>query len=242
MQAKLKKSLRAKYYSFLLTVLLMIILMILPTFLITGCARSATPVSVTAAEQQDSAIETQPQEEQAEVSAPADEGPASLNADKAGNFAADGTISDDEYSGYRDLDGLEVYWANDEKNFYIAMKAETEGFVAIGIQPGRTMKDADMIYGYIEGTDIVIFDMFSTGNFGPHPPDVELGGTDDILDFGGSDSNGYTIIEFQRLLSTGDKYDIDILTGVNKIIWAYGNADSPGGPHAKRGYGEIVVR
>ena len=30
-----------------------------------------------------------------------------------------------------------------------------------------------------------MIDMFSTGDFGPHPPDVELGGKDDILLFGG---------------------------------------------------------
>jgi len=168
--------------------------------------------------------------------------PATLSADTAGAFAADGIISDDEYSGYKDMEGIEIYWANDSENAYIAIKAKTEGFVAIGLQPGRTMKDADMIFGFIEGRDVAIYDMFSTGNFGPHKPDIELGGTDDILDFNGNESGGFTLLEFSRKLSTGDKYDIDINTGVNKLIWAFGNADNPDDRHSARGYGEIEMK
>jgi hypothetical protein len=168
--------------------------------------------------------------------------PASLNADTAGAFAADGVISNDEYSGYKDMEGVEIYWANDRENAYIAIKAKTQGFVAIGLQPGRTMKDADMIFGFIEGRDVAIYDMFSTGNFGPHKPDIELGGTDDILDFNGNESGGYTIIEFSRKLSTGDKYDINLQTGINKLIWAIGKSDNPDDKHSSRGYGEIEIK
>ena len=168
--------------------------------------------------------------------------PAVLNADTAGAFAADGIISNDEYSGYKDMEGVEIYWANDSENAYIAIKAKTQGFVAIGLQPGRTMKDADMVFGFVEGRDVAIYDMFSTGNFEPHKPDIELGGTDDILDFNGNESGGYTIIEFSRKLSTGDKYDIDITAGINKLIWAFGNADNPDDKHSARGYGEIEIK
>ena len=168
--------------------------------------------------------------------------PSALNAEIKGNFIADGVISDDEYSSYKNIDGFELYWANDTENIFIAMKAQTEGFVALGIQPGRKMKDADIILGFVDSISVSIYDMYSTGNFGPHPPDVELGGTDDILDFDGSEQNGYTIIEFLRLLSTKDNYDNEILPGINKIIWASGNADDIDMSHSKRGYGEIEIK
>ncbi len=100
------------------------------------------------------------------------------------------------------------------------------------------MKNADIIMGFVKDGSVSIFDLFSTGDFGPHPPDTELGGTDNIIEFAGSDDGTYTIIEFKRLLTTGDKYDNDIVEGKNQIIWAYGNADDIEIKHSTRGYGE----
>lgn len=253
MRQKFKKKLKnysKKFFFYTLFIFLPILFITLTTLLFAGCTQSLdsdTSVSAINEEKGQDSGTLQPQDEPAgETSSTSaesvSEGTFSLNEDKSGNFAADGTISDDEYSGYRNLDGFEIYWANDNENIYFAIKAQTEGYVAIGIQPGRMMKDADMIYGYVDVTGAVIFDMFSTGNFGPHPPDEELGGTNDILEFGGSESGGYTIIEFQRQLITGDQYDNDILPGINKVIWAYGSADSPDGSHSRKGYGEIEVK
>ena len=87
-----------------------------------------------------------------------------------------------------------------------------------------------------------MIDMFSTGDFGPHPPDVELGGEDDILLFGGEEEGGYTVIEVKRALDTGDKYDIPIVKGINKIIWAYGLDDTISMKHTVRGYGDTEIR
>lgn len=164
------------------------------------------------------------------------------DAAESGEFNTDGIINESEYLNYKDLKGLEVYWSNDSQNIFMALRAQTEGYISIGIQPGRLMKDADMVYGFVSEGSVSVFDMYSTGNFGPHPPDNELGGKNDIIKFGGSESDGYTIIEFQRLLSTGDDYDIDLSIGTNKIIWAYGKNDSIDSHHSRRGYGEIEIR
>ena len=103
------------------------------------------------------------------------------------------------------------------------------------------MKNADIIIGYVKDDTVSVFDLFSTGDFGPHPPDTDLEGTDNIIEFGGSDDGTYTIIEFKRLLVTGDKYDNDIVEGKNQIIWAYSNADDAEIKHSTRGYGEIEI-
>lgn len=153
----------------------------------------------------------------------------------------DGKIEEGEYKNktvYRDL---EIFWSNDEQYLYMALKGKTKGYVSIGIQPGFTMKDADIILGYIKDRKIEIFDQFSTGNFGPHPSDEELGGSNDILDYAGKEEDGYTIIECIRLLKTEDQYDQKLKPGKNKIIWAYSNLDSPKDRHAVRGYGEIEI-
>ncbi len=157
------------------------------------------------------------------------------------SWAADGVIDNREYLREMSYGDYELFWVNDEQYIYIAMKARTSGWVALGIQPGSRMKDADMIFGFVKDGQVIVLDLFSTGDFGPHSPDVELGGTSDIPDFGGKESDGYTIIEFKRALNTGDRYDLPLSSGKNQIIWAYGSADNPNMKHANRGYGELTL-
>ena len=122
------------------------------------------------------------------------------------------------------------------------MKAETTGFVALGIQPGNAMKDADIIFGYVEDGNAVVVDLFSTGAFGPHSEDTELGGVNNVTEFAGTENDGITVIEFKRALNTADEYDIPLKKGINKIIWSYGSSDSMDRKHSNRGYGEINLQ
>ncbi len=158
-------------------------------------------------------------------------------------WAADGVISPGEYPVAVEYDAWQVSWRTDADYAYFGLRAKTDGFVALGLQQGRTMKDADIILGYV-GDDgaVTVLDVYSTGNFGPHPADTAQGGTDDILESGGSESGGFTTIEFKRARVTGDDYDRPLEPGVNKIIWSYGAADSPTAKHAGRGYGEITIQ
>jgi len=121
------------------------------------------------------------------------------------------------------------------------MKANTEGWIAVALQPGQRMKDADMVLGFVKDGEATVYDQFSTGNFGPHSPDSELGGTNDVTEFGGQEEAGFTTIEYKRKLDTGDKYDHSFAAGVNKIIWAWGTDDNQSLKHSKRGYGEIDI-
>jgi len=156
------------------------------------------------------------------------------------DWTADGVLTDDEYLGEMVYDDYEVRWRSDDQYVYIGQRARAAGYVALGIQPGSRMKDADMIIGFLDDGQAVVWDCFSTGTFGPHSPDVELGGNDDILDYGGGEADGYLTIEFQRRLDTGDELDIPLVPGANTIIWAYGNSALPA-KHTARGYGEITI-
>ena len=57
-----------------------------------------------------------------------------------------------------------------------------------------------------DGT-VKVVDAYSTGPTGPHPADTDQGGSDDIISFGGKESDGKTVIEFVRKLDTGDDKD-----------------------------------
>ncbi len=156
-------------------------------------------------------------------------------------FIADGIISEGEYENQATYQNLEIFWSNDREYIYMALKGKTQGYISIGIQPGAMMRDSDIILSYIKDEKVEIFDQYSTGDFGPHPSDEDLGGTNDILEFAGKETEGFTIIEFKRLLKTEDQYDLELKPGKNKIIWAYSNQDNLQAKHANRGYGEIVI-
>jgi len=156
-------------------------------------------------------------------------------------FQADGIISSGEYDHQQKYGDYELFWKSNNTTISIGMRAKATGFVAVAIQPGTLMKDADIILGLVKDGKTEIHDMYSTGNFGPHPEDITLGGTNDISVFGGKEEGGYTIIEFQRDLMTNDEYDHQITSGINKIIWAYSQSDEIQIQHSTRGYGEIVI-
>jgi len=157
-------------------------------------------------------------------------------------WVADGIISADEYQDSRTYGDYTIYWSNDSAFIYMGMKARTAGWVAVGFGAEAFMKNADIIMGSVKDGALTIADTFSTGEFGPHPPDTQLGGTDDILSSAGKTANGYTVVEFKRKLDTGDKFDKPLVRGINKIIWAYANESVLTIKHSSRGSGEIELK
>ncbi len=161
-------------------------------------------------------------------------------------WAADGTISPGEYDAEVDLaDGsMKLYLRVDGEYVYIAIAGKTTGWVAIGIEPTYKMKDADMIIGWVaDNGTVFVFDAYSTGATGPHPPDEKLGGTNDILEYGGAEKDGWTIIEVKRKIDTGDKYDKPLNPGSTvKIIYAMSTKDDFKAIHdIVRGSAEVTI-
>ncbi len=154
-------------------------------------------------------------------------------------WAADGIIKQGEYSGAQTYGQYMLYWRADGQLIYIGITAGTGGWVSLAIQPGTGMKDADMVIGFVKDGKAEIQDAYCTDNLGTHPSDTKLGGTEDIITFGGKEEGGSITMEFQRRLDTGDKYDIPFKPGINKIMWAYGSGDSFILKHSIKGYGEI---
>jgi hypothetical protein len=157
-------------------------------------------------------------------------------------WAADGVISPGEYQSNKSFGDYELNWNADDQYIYVGMKARTPGWVAVGFDPESLMLHADIVMGYVQDGKLSTADMYSTGQFGPHPPDTQQGGTDDILASGGKTDSGYTSIEFKRKLDTGDKYDKPIHKGLNNVIWAYGSDPQFTIKHMARGSGQIDIQ
>ena len=155
----------------------------------------------------------------------------------------DGIINPEEYFFKRVLDdgNYELSYRSDGTYIYIGLKVKTTGWVGVGIQPEMDvqMLAADMVFGYITADTVMVSDHFGTGNYS-HLPDTELGGTDDILEYGGKEEEGFTIIEFKRPMVTNDKYDIPLVESVQTIMWAYGLHDNEE-KHIAAGFIEINI-
>lgn len=158
------------------------------------------------------------------------------------NWKADGIISPGEYPSSKTYGDYQMAWSTDETYIYVGLKAKTSGWVAIGFGAGPMMKNADIIQGYAADGKAEVLDLFSTGEFGPHPADTQLGGTGDIIESTVKSDGGFTTVEFRRKLDTGDKYDKALVKGVNKIIWAFGSEPKSTLKHIVRGTGEIEIR
>lgn len=156
--------------------------------------------------------------------------------EEPGGWEPDGVIGDDEYFGSAILYGpessgysggaMEVFWTIDDEYLYMALKGDTTGWVSIGFDPLEWKKYADVVIGYVDGDEVVVDDQHIIDIYGPHISDEDLGGNFDILEFGGLEREGQTVIEFKRRLDTGDEFDTVIKPDQDlSIVWSMSNSD-----------------
>jgi hypothetical protein len=175
--------------------------------------------------------------------------PLAQNSQPGAAWRADGTIGNGEYQNQQSFSSaFTIYWSNDEPYIYCGMQASTPGWLAIAILPEKKADQSiDMILGRVKNGQASVLDLFNSdhhrGN-GPHQVDAEIGGSDDILEFGGQEKDNITTLEFKHNLITGDRFDLSLHAGTNYISWAYSDTDELESAHAHstRGYGQIELK
>jgi hypothetical protein len=116
--------------------------------------------------------------------------------------------------------------------------------VSVGFDPETQMKGANFVFGYVQDGTAFVQDMFGTKPTGraSHPPDEELGGRNDVLEYAGREEGNVTTIEFKIPLDSGDQYDKPLSPGTTyAIILALGPSDDLDSRHVAEGYGEITL-
>jgi hypothetical protein len=139
----------------------------------------------------------------------------------------DGVLDLTEYAGSAVFnDGaITVAWTIGADVSSFAVAARTTGWVGLGFGAEGMMQDADMAIGWVDDQGrAFVLDCFSLGPYGPHPPDSELGGSNDILAYAASERDGITTIEFRRPTLASDAYDKPVRSG-DAFLWAYGLSD-----------------
>jgi hypothetical protein len=158
----------------------------------------------------------------------------------------DGRIAAGEYASTQVLSQgvFTLHWRVQGDRIHLAIEAVSKGWIAVGFDPAAVMAKADMVFALV-GADgkTTSSDNWSTGTFGPHPADVEQGGTSDILAQAGRRDGDRVVFEFTRLLDTKDKFDKVIVPGKPmKVIWATGPSLASTAKHDRRGQASVAFR
>lgn len=116
---------------------------------------------------------------------------------------------------------------------YVKVMAPTTGWVAVGFGPSNIMKDANIILGYVKADTAYFSDEFGVA-LTSHKPDASLGGSDDVKEKSGIESENMTEIRFAIPMNSGDSYDKVLEKGKTyKVIVAAGSSDNFTSPHVK---------
>lgn len=115
----------------------------------------------------------------------------------------------------------------------VELSAPASGWVAVGFGATDDMKDANIIIGYVSNGQTFIRDDFGVTH-SSHKADTDLGGTNDIIDYSGTEANGTTTLKFEIPANSGDQYDVAITKGQSyKVILGYSNSDDFTSFHSK---------
>lgn len=137
--------------------------------------------------------------------------------------------------------GVTVQWMVDETMLNVQVSAPTDGWIAVGFDPTNKMKDANIIIGFVKDGVVMLRDDYGIGQV-RHGADVDNGGTDNLSNVEGGETDGATTIRFTIPLDSGDALDKVLVPGQSyKMIAAQGSKDDFGTIHAKRGSVEIIL-
>lgn len=104
------------------------------------------------------------------------------------------------------VDGIALAWLPVDSNLQVEITAPSTGWVAIGFDPTTGMQDANIIIGFVADPMVSVRDDWGNSP-SSHRADTTLGGTDDLLEYSGSESEGSTTISFTIPLDSGDPFD-----------------------------------
>ncbi len=127
-----------------------------------------------------------------------------------------------KYQHKIDVENMSFQWTVKEGNLDIKLTAKTTGWVGIGFNPSKGMKDADFIIGYVKNGTAKARDDFGVSER-KHSSDKKSGGVSNITNLTGSETNGTTEIAFTIPLNSGDSKDTVIKPeGETTVLLSYG--------------------
>ncbi len=113
-------------------------------------------------------------------------------------------------------------WSIDGDTLAAKVSGPTTGWVSVGFNPTKKMKDANIIIGYVKKGKVKITDEYGTAAT-QHKSDKKVGGADNVTVVGGTEEGNVTTIEFTIPLKSGDEKDTALDPAADTaVILAYG--------------------
>lgn len=136
--------------------------------------------------------------------------------------------------------GMLIEWSYEADEMIFSITAPTDGWVSLGIDPTKKMKDAQYVIGYVSETgEVVISDQFGTGSIS-HKADTDIGGSSDVRIITAVEENSTTMLIFALPIDSGDQYDVSLTRGeAHTLIFAYGRKDDLSSKHQQVGKAEV---
>ncbi len=132
-------------------------------------------------------------------------------------------------------------WVFKADTIEFTMSAPTTGWIALGFNPTKRMKDADYILAYVENGQVYISDEYGTGNTS-HRSDVSLGGKKSAKAISSIEEAKKTTITFSLPLNSGDQYDTVFVEGEKcKVLGAYSTSKNFSSRHRKRDSSDSIL-
>uniref|UniRef100_A0A3Q1I9J3 DOMON domain-containing protein n=1 Tax=Anabas testudineus TaxID=64144 RepID=A0A3Q1I9J3_ANATE len=131
---------------------------------------------------------------------------------------------------------VRLNWGFDSLQGIITFKLaiNTTGWVSIGLSPNGGMRGSDMVIGGFGPSGNYFADYYATGN---SMPLLDTHQSYTLLSL--SESEGQTVMTFQRSIQTCDNQDLQITAQPIKLIYAYGTTDDITYHGARRGTKEV---
>jgi hypothetical protein len=120
----------------------------------------------------------------------------------------------------------------DGPNLVAMVSYPTSGWVSVGFNPKKVMKDASIIIGAVVQGTALVSEQFGTGMFS-HKQVTEVGGKNILLAGDCTIKDGVTTLSFTMPLDSGDSKHAKIVPGqAVKVIFAAGKTSDIGKKHS----------
>lgn len=128
--------------------------------------------------------------------------------------------------------------------WHIVMSAKTTGWLAIGFDRTIVMKNSEIIFGYVSGTNQLLSHQYGTSWFTHKPIAKLVKNYKPILTLiSTQETNGQTTIEFERPVKTHGKYYKNLNPKkIIDLLYAYGEKDLSVKKHKKHSRGIIKIQ
>jgi hypothetical protein len=127
-----------------------------------------------------------------------------------------------KYSHKIDVEKISFHWEVDGTVLHVKLVAKTTGWVGIGFNPTESMKDANLILGYVKNGKAKTTDEYGI-SINKHQADSKIGGQKNVSNVAGKEENGTTEIRFTIALNSGDTKDKPLSIDTKTIVLlAYG--------------------